>query len=283
MRRHLRFGSARGLDGEPDTATGQRSRNCKWLTTCMKSIGGKKPLVNSRVTTDPLSRIRKTLRTHYKQKREHYGVDYPSIYDNDLRKLFSGDPAHKRNPTAAAFLSRIRGELRRSVARWTGEYSYTIDQVVQEMIERCRELKLRLGAFAGRCQTRRNDPGGRADHRISCMKEDTVLQFDSTMRPPLWHGIARRPDAGNGMSKLRVLVLVREGHVPPLTLEGVSDNELDPWKAEFDVCETLRDLGHEVLPIGVYDDLAPIRKALRDFEPDITFMMLEEFHGVVHL
>jgi D-alanine-D-alanine ligase len=82
------------------------------------------------------------------------------------------------------------------------------------------------------------------------------------------------------MSKLKVLVLVREGHVPPATLEGVPEKELDAWKAEFDVCETLRRLGHEILPIGVYDDLAPIRQALRDFEPDITFMMLEEFHGV---
>lgn len=83
------------------------------------------------------------------------------------------------------------------------------------------------------------------------------------------------------MSKLRVLVLVREGHVPPETLEGVTDEEMDPWKAEFDVCETLRRLGHEVLPLGVYDDLAPIRNALSDFQPNITFMLLEEFHGVV--
>ena len=111
----------------------------------MKSIGGKRPLVKSRSKADSISRIRKTLRTHYQRKREQYGLDFPSIYDNDLRKLFSCDPGHRRNPTAAAFLSRIRGELRRSVARWTGEYSYTIDQVVQEMIERCRELKLRLG------------------------------------------------------------------------------------------------------------------------------------------
>ncbi len=112
----------------------------------MTSIGGQKPIVNTRKTLDSLSRIRRTLRSHYQRKREHYGLDYPSIYDNDLRKLFSSDPAHKRNPTAAAFLSRIRGELRRSVARWTGEYSYTIDQVVQEMIERCRELQLRVGS-----------------------------------------------------------------------------------------------------------------------------------------
>ncbi len=83
------------------------------------------------------------------------------------------------------------------------------------------------------------------------------------------------------MSKLRVLVLVRDGHVPPMTLDGVSEEEMLPWKAEFDVCESLRRLGHEILPVGVYDDLAPIRTALRDFEPDITFMLLEEFHGVV--
>ena len=83
------------------------------------------------------------------------------------------------------------------------------------------------------------------------------------------------------MSKIRILVLVRDGQVPPATLDGVDDTQLDAWKAEFDVCETLRRLGHEVLPLGVYDDLAPIRRAIQDFKPDITFMMLEEFHGVV--
>jgi hypothetical protein len=120
-------------------------RKLEFVDQCMKSLNGKKPPVRSRARTDSLSRIRKTLRSHYKRKRAHYGLDFPNFYDNDLRRLFSGAPEHRRNITAAAFLSRIRAELRRSVARWTGEYSYTIDQVIQEMIERCRELKLRLG------------------------------------------------------------------------------------------------------------------------------------------
>lgn len=80
--------------------------------------------------------------------------------------------------------------------------------------------------------------------------------------------------------KRRVLVLVRDGHVPPETLEGVTEEEMLPWKAEFDVCESLRHLGHEVRPIGVYNDLGPIRECLLDWQPDITFMLLEEFHGV---
>ena len=74
-------------------------------------------------------------------------------------------------------------------------------------------------------------------------------------------------------------MLVRDGHVPPESIEGLSDEDMAAWKAEFDVCETLRNLGHEVRPIGVYNDLAPLREAIVDWQPDITFMLLEEFHG----
>ena len=83
------------------------------------------------------------------------------------------------------------------------------------------------------------------------------------------------------MKNQRVLALVREGLVPPESLEGYSDKEIAEWKAEFDVISTLRQSGHEVQPLGVFDDLAPIRDAIKTFEPDIVFMLLEEFHGVV--
>jgi hypothetical protein len=61
-----------------------------------------------------------------------------------LRWLFSDAPEHQNNERASAFLGRIRRRLRRSVARWTGEYQYTIDQILAQMIERCQELKLRI-------------------------------------------------------------------------------------------------------------------------------------------
>ena len=57
---------------------------------------------------------------------------------------FSDDEKYRKNPTAASFLRRIRPMLRRSVSRWTGEYQYTIDQILKEMIDRCRELRLRV-------------------------------------------------------------------------------------------------------------------------------------------
>ena len=67
-----------------------------------------------------------------------------SIYDRDLRRLFSGAPEHAKAPSAARFLSRFRKEAGRRVRRFTGSYQYLIDRVLGEMIERCRQLNLRL-------------------------------------------------------------------------------------------------------------------------------------------
>ena len=49
--------------------------------------------------------------------------------------------------------------VRGIVAEWTGTHAYTIDQVLQDMIDRCRELKLRLAtspakAISSSCQVR---------------------------------------------------------------------------------------------------------------------------------
>ena len=41
-------------------------------------------------------------------------------------------------------MNRIRKEVRRLVADRTGAYQYSIDQVLEQLIDRCRELKLHL-------------------------------------------------------------------------------------------------------------------------------------------
>ncbi len=82
------------------------------------------------------------------------------------------------------------------------------------------------------------------------------------------------------MKSLKILALVREGLVPPDSIAGHSDKEVAEWKMEFDVVHTLREIGHEVRPLGVYADLTPLRELVQEWEPDLVFMMLEEFHGV---
>jgi hypothetical protein len=115
-----------------------------YIDELMKEIGATDPVLRTRKRVDPVERLRKTLRTHYKQKRERYGVDYPNVYDRDLRRLFTDAPEAHRHLSAARFLSRVRRDVRRNVARWTGAYQYTIDQVLNDIIKRCRELDLRL-------------------------------------------------------------------------------------------------------------------------------------------
>jgi hypothetical protein len=116
----------------------------EYMDGLMESLRGAAPPVQNPDEVDTLSGLRTTLRQHYRNKRRYYGVDYPNFYDRDLRRLFSDAPEFSDAITAAQFINRIRRSVRRVVSGWTGIYQYTIDQVLEDMIERCRELSLRL-------------------------------------------------------------------------------------------------------------------------------------------
>ena len=118
-------------------------KKLRYVHELMHEMGDDRPKVRNRRYADPLAKLTKTLREHYQQKRAHYGVDYPGFYDQDLRKLFSDKPEHVKCPTAMQFLRRVRNKMRGTVAFWTGEYQYTIDQVLSQRRQRCRELKRR--------------------------------------------------------------------------------------------------------------------------------------------
>jgi D-alanine-D-alanine ligase len=81
------------------------------------------------------------------------------------------------------------------------------------------------------------------------------------------------------MRRLRVLVLMHEELVPPEDTTGHDVATVD-WKTEFDVTTALREVGHEVQPLGVGDELSGIRGAIDGWKPHIVFNLLEDFHGV---
>ena len=130
-----------------------RRRYARWpvlkkleaVDAMMKDIAGSPAKVRCREQTERLTTLRITLREHYAHKRARYAEDPPEMFDPLLRRLFPAptgpEPPRRR---AAAFLRSHRAGLRRSVATWTGLFRYTIDQVLEEMIERAAELDLRL-------------------------------------------------------------------------------------------------------------------------------------------
>ncbi len=81
------------------------------------------------------------------------------------------------------------------------------------------------------------------------------------------------------MKKLRVLVLVHPDLMPPDSSKGYSEQEINEWKTEYDVVRTLRRAGHDVRPLGVHDELKPIRDEIESWKPDVVLTLLEQFHG----
>jgi D-alanine-D-alanine ligase len=85
----------------------------------------------------------------------------------------------------------------------------------------------------------------------------------------------RRPRAG----KKRVLVIMHESLVPPESLEDYTVEEVQEFRTEDDVIEGLKELGHEVRPLGLSDELGPLWRAIEEFRPHVVFNLLEEFRG----
>ena len=118
-------------------------KKLQYVDELMGQIAGKKPRLNQRSEVEPLRSLRMTLGEHYEKKLKHYSVEAPRGHDRDLLRIFSHSARHKSSPSAASFIRHHRSEIRQLVAKWTGEYQLTLDTVLDEMIERCRELDLR--------------------------------------------------------------------------------------------------------------------------------------------
>jgi hypothetical protein len=116
----------------------------EYVDRLMQEIAGTVPPARDRRVVDPLHSLKRTLDEHYTFRRAIYSVEYPKTYDEDLVRLFSDHPRYRTRPTAASFLRRHRADIRRVVSRWTGEYQFSLDQVLTDMIGRCRELRLRV-------------------------------------------------------------------------------------------------------------------------------------------
>jgi D-alanine-D-alanine ligase len=82
------------------------------------------------------------------------------------------------------------------------------------------------------------------------------------------------------MKKLRILVAVHETLIPPDSLAGHTQSEIDEWRVEYDVVSHLKSAGHEVRCLGVLDSLTELRAAIGEWRPDVVFNLLEEFDGI---
>jgi hypothetical protein len=119
-------------------------KKLRFVDDLMVELQEKKPLLRNKQTEYPVEKIRMTLREYYEQKRDRYGIDHPEFFDIDLRKLFltKDEGGHEK---ASRYIRRVKKQIMDVVERWTGEYKYRINEVLDDMIKRCNELDLRVG------------------------------------------------------------------------------------------------------------------------------------------
>lgn len=117
-------------------------KKLEYVEALMRELRDQPPAVRSRRQVEPLSSLRLTLREHYAARQAHFAKHRPSIPDRDLQRLFAAEPG-TRGEAAARFLKRRRGEVRRMVARFTGESPYALSRVLDDITERCQALDLR--------------------------------------------------------------------------------------------------------------------------------------------
>ena len=118
----------------------------EYVDELMRSIAGKPPIHQPPYRVRDYDCLNIKLKTHYARKRKLYEDTYADFYDNDLKQLFTSDPAAADQLPASVYLRQRRGQLLSSVCEWTNEKKYRVNKLLARLIERCDKLDLHIKA-----------------------------------------------------------------------------------------------------------------------------------------
>jgi D-alanine-D-alanine ligase len=80
--------------------------------------------------------------------------------------------------------------------------------------------------------------------------------------------------------RFKVLVLFDTAGTPPANQDFTKELKTDDWAAEAHVIDALKQLGHEVRTIGVWDEPGMIIDEIKANPPDVVFNLTEHFNEV---
>jgi D-alanine-D-alanine ligase len=81
------------------------------------------------------------------------------------------------------------------------------------------------------------------------------------------------------MKRLRVLVIVPETGLVPEDAAKATDSEFEAFKAAYDVLHALDALGHGSEQLGMWEEIAPLRRKVADYQPSIVFNLIDQFRN----
>ena len=118
----------------------------EFVDQTMRDLEGRRAVRLSRETVEPLHLDTRTLREHYRRKRERYEADLGRDYDRRLLRVFGRAETHPRAVAASRFLREVRPQLRRLLVRRARMHPYLVSHVLRTATQRARVLDLRLKA-----------------------------------------------------------------------------------------------------------------------------------------
>jgi hypothetical protein len=119
-------------------------KKLEYMDQLMEEISVKKPSIVNKEIVDHQRDLKVVLEDHYRLRQKYYGVNLIHQYDIQLVKLFTHTPDSNQRVSAARFLRANRSVIRKVTARSVGTYQYVINQILDEIIERCDCLALFL-------------------------------------------------------------------------------------------------------------------------------------------
>jgi putative zinc-binding metallo-peptidase len=120
----------------------------EYVDNVMKKIAKQIPKVPEPSDDDlPVAAMQYTLADHYKESEESIPIRDPRIFDGDLRTIFVAVAQAPGAASAADFISTHKREIVTRIAYWTGENPSVVRQFIDFLLQRVRELDLRLGGL----------------------------------------------------------------------------------------------------------------------------------------
>ncbi len=132
-----------GLDWRGKYAGWKALDKLLFVDKLMASIAGKPPLRASGRQLWKIATIRSTLRRYYQKRRITEAEDFPEFHDANLLRMFSASKTEgeTRQPVAK-LLHAHRKAILTTVANWTGERRFMVNEVYTAVLQRCRALHL---------------------------------------------------------------------------------------------------------------------------------------------
>jgi len=115
----------------------------KYVDDLMQEIKDKEPLVKNGKKYWQAQRLTSTLGNYYKRKRHFYAEDFHDFHDINLKRIFTEKTQDTASsPVAYVLIKKYRKNIISTVSKWTGEKKYIIDDLLKNLIMRCKDLNL---------------------------------------------------------------------------------------------------------------------------------------------